>query len=109
MSIWLGNVRIDGTEWYGSGSVTLEVTKSGTTYSIAIGVDVDAIIEDVFDFNYFNSGPIGYGPEDGASIQCGWGQPGAITGTHSQAGHMGLVRIDVDGTCSAGPFDDKTP
>ena len=104
-SIVLGGVTIDGTTYNGNGSVTMSVTKSGTTYSIASNPTVEATMHDVFDFNYFKDGLAGFtgGPLDGAQVQCGANQ--VVAG----AGEVALIEIELDGTVVAGPFTNKTP
>lgn len=104
ISIVLGAVTINGTSYMGSGYIDLDVTKNpDDSYTIAKNPTVDCTIDDVFDFNYFNTSfwaSMADAPQSGAMIQCGFGQPGADPG----AGQVALIRVDIDGTVGVGPF-----
>ncbi|MBN1126828.1 MAG: hypothetical protein JXA82_17615 [Sedimentisphaerales bacterium] len=102
--ICLGHVSIrPGSDpYYGNGYIELLVSKNGEVYDIQANPIINCTIEDVFDFNYFNTGLASWvgAPLDGASVQCGFGRSGSISG----AGQVALIRIDVSGTVNVGPF-----
>jgi hypothetical protein len=102
LQICLGHVAIrPGTDpYWGQGYIELRVSKNGETYEILDGPNVVCTLEDVFDFNYFSTGYTSLPPQDGASIQCGFGRSGSIQG----AGQVAIVRIDVSGIVNVGPF-----
>lgn len=90
-----GSIGLGGCSSTG-GAILLTVTPAGGNYSIDEGCQVaNLIVQDVFDYNYFNpAGTFHEASISAASVQCGFGKTGAF---HAKAGEVGVVRIEVHG------------
>lgn len=97
-SIGLGGVGIHSAEPYsGAGTIMLQITRNGGSYEISADATTDLTLHDIFDFDYFTTGWMaGFSDssQSAAMIQNGFGKTGSVT----NAGQIGLVEIEVDGS-----------
>ena len=113
LSVVLGKVVIDGSAIgpFGSGSITLTRVRKGDNYFEIDGyADVDVVIQDLFDFNYFNPNWLvqffGF-PKAASIFQCGFDQPGSVVDGSDKSGQVALIRINVENTALSN--DPDTP
>jgi hypothetical protein len=99
-SIGLGGVGVNSAEPYSSaGTITLQITLNGSNYVIGTDATIDLTVHDIFDFDYFTTGWIANYSDSSRSatmIQNGFGKTGSVT----NAGQVGLLEVEVDGSVS---------
>jgi hypothetical protein len=96
--IGLGHVTVDSRRYhYGSGTITLSITRNGSGFVIAQQAAIEMRIEDPFDFDYFSPGyraEVSGVPRNPAMVQNGFSKAGGIP---AGIGEVGLVDISVSG------------
>lgn len=94
----MGGVTINSSPsqpYNGSGTIELQVEKIGSNYKIHSAANIDLIMHDLFDFNYFNPNHAWTdASRSGAMIQNGFDKTGSI----EDVGQIALVEIEIEGS-----------